>query len=590
MLPVRKSILALICLAALTLGLATWTAGCRSTPAQAADPGTDARSSRLVDAEWLQANLGADDLVIIDARTTSDYLDSHLPGAVSASFPEDQATSYGLNVSYGCGLDYFVNADDPIPFQDGPTAQIQDALRSFGIDNDSLVVIYDSGPDFHAARFFWTLSQHGHDNAFLLNGGLNRWAALGYDTTTEIPAVTRGHFVAQAPDVTQIATTDDVFASLSDPNTVVVSGLQPNWHYASYNAYTIPGHIPGATRVSLGYFFNSDGTFKSADDMETLLEVAGVTPQQSVITYCGGGPLSAAVHFSLRHVQGYPDVRNYTISYLGWIADPRDLPVRTYGQDQWLRDTSWLHWWAGERIQRLMPVSPALAVDVRPAADYGAEHIPYAVSLPVTDSADLLAQSPAGWATQLGDLGIDSGIEVVVIDETVTPEAALAVWVLQYLGHPKVSLAAEGMHGWWAAGHNLTDSATLIAEPVTPIDVAIQPMTFTVDVQDDLRLTAVDGPAAAPLARTWLVTSEEVPDDLPFDDYVHVPWSENLDEDGQLRTAGELWATYEDAGLSFFSEIVCYSDDPAEAALAAFVLRLMDFPSVRLYLPDDAGL
>ena len=65
-----------------------------------------------------------------------------------------------------------------------------------------------------------------------------------------------------------------------------------------------------------------------------LLDVVGITPDNSIITYCGGGPLSAGMYFTFKYVLEYPDVRNYTISYLGWIADPRELSVDFYDDDQ----------------------------------------------------------------------------------------------------------------------------------------------------------------------------------------------------------------------------------------------------------------
>ena len=82
-----------------------------------------------------------------------------------------------------------------------------------------------------------------------------------------------------------------------------------------------------------------------------------------------------------------------------------------------------------------------------------------------------------------------------------------------------------------------------------------------------------------------VVSAEEVPTDLPVDDYRHVPWAQNLTDDGELDTAGALWTLYEEAGVSYFSEIICYSDKPAEATLTYFVLRLLGFPKVVVYLP-----
>ena len=546
--------------------------------------------NRLVETDWLSEHLGEPSLVVIDARATGDYIEGHIAGAVSASFSEQDATSWGYNVSYGGGIDFFLDADNAIPFQDGPREQIQQAVRNFGINQSDTVVVYDQGAHFHAARFFWTLTHHGFESIYILNGGLEKWLADGYGTTQEIPAPTSGDFVAEPPAPALEATTDEVFAALSDPDVVIVSGLTPPLHYGSYVAYTVPGHIPQTQLMPLGYSFNADRTWKSKATAQAMLEVVGITPDKSIITYCGGNPLSACMFFSFKYVLEYPDVKNYAGSYLDWITDPRDLPVNTYGQDHWLRDTAWLRWWVGARMQTLMPVSPALAVDVRPETDYGVGHIPWSVNAEMDDTADVLSTSPSAWAQRLGQHGVGSDIEIVLVDETLSPRVTLLFWLLHYLGHEQVSVASEGLAGWRAAGHAETNEATVIAEAVTPIDVAIQPASFVASLRPELRLTAPDELTGYPFSRVWVVSSEEVPEDVPGETFRHVPWTANLTDDGLIDSAAALWALYEEADVPYFSEIVCYSDDAAEATMTYFVLRLLKFPRVTVYVPGGAGL
>ena len=94
-----------------------------------------------------------------------------------------------------------------------------------------------------------------------------------------------------------------------------------------------------------------------------------------------------------------------------------------------------------------------------------------------------------------------------------------------------------------------------------------------------------DDPSDHPFSRVWVVSAEEVPPDVPVADYRHVPWTENLNDDGALNAAGVLWALYENAEVPYFSEIICYSDDPAEATMTYFVLRLLGYPKVVVYFP-----
>lgn len=133
----------------------------------------------LISIDDLAARLGEPRLVLIDARPTGEFVAGHIPGAVSASFSEAESTSHGEPVSYGGGVDFFVDNDNPLPFQDGSREQIEAAVRAMGISDDSEVVVYDAGGHFHASRFAYTLEKHGFRRLSVLDGGLRAWTNAG---------------------------------------------------------------------------------------------------------------------------------------------------------------------------------------------------------------------------------------------------------------------------------------------------------------------------------------------------------------------------------------------------------------------------
>jgi thiosulfate/3-mercaptopyruvate sulfurtransferase len=559
--------------------------GCSSTDEDAPDPQTP--SNRLVSTAWLADHLDDPNVIVIDTRRTDEYLESHLPGAVSASFSPEDYLSHGTNVSYGGGLDLFLDRDADIPFQDGPPEQIQEAARSLGIDDDSTVIAYDLGPDFHAARFFFTLHSHGLTDIRVLDGGMRKWVAEERPTTTDVPQVERGDFTATEPPPEIIADTDYVLMTREAEDVKLVSGLLPSWHYGGYLAYSRPGHIPNTTHIQMGYFFRSDGTWKDPESIRALFEVMGVEEGDEIITYCGGNPLSACTYFTARFVLDYPHVRNYVGSMVAWIDDPRGLALDTYDNPRLLRDTDWIHWWAGERMQQLLQDPPARVIDVRPSGEHDESHIPESVNVPLDSGDDVLAMQPDAWAEEFGAVGIDRSIEAVVCDETVTPRATAMFWLLEYLGHPEVSVCSDGIEGW-DSRYDLTSEPTLIAEAMGPLDVAVHPTVFT-PVIDDTR--AVDS-AQTPridnrFSRTWVVASDTVPEGLPADEYVTIPASDHLDASGRVRSAWELWTLYDDAGVGKFTEIVVAAESVGDATVNYYALRLLGFPMVRVWVPGE---
>ena len=71
-------------------------------------------------------------------------------------------------------------------------------------------------------------------------------------------------------------------------------------------------NIPWAKAV------NDDGTFKSADELTKLYQTVGITPDKEIITYCRIGERSSHTWFVLKHLLGYPDVKNYDGSWTEW--------------------------------------------------------------------------------------------------------------------------------------------------------------------------------------------------------------------------------------------------------------------------------
>ena len=79
------------------------------------------------------------------------------------------------------------------------------------------------------------------------------------------------------------------------------------------------GHIPGAKSIPWGKACNEDGTFKSTAELEQLYGGAGVTPDKAVIAYCRIGERSSHTWFVLKHLLGYPNVKNHDGS---WTRQP----------------------------------------------------------------------------------------------------------------------------------------------------------------------------------------------------------------------------------------------------------------------------
>ncbi|KAF3947207.1 hypothetical protein CMV_026628, partial [Castanea mollissima] len=126
----------------------------------------------VVSVDWLHANLKEPDLKVLDAswympdeqrNPIQEYQVAHIPGALF--FDVDGISDRTSNLPH------------MLPSEDAFAA----AASALGIDNKDGLVVYDGKGIFSAARVWWMFRVFGHDRVWVLDGGLPRWRASGYD-------------------------------------------------------------------------------------------------------------------------------------------------------------------------------------------------------------------------------------------------------------------------------------------------------------------------------------------------------------------------------------------------------------------------
>lgn len=512
---------------------------------------------RLVDGDWLARNLGRDDVLLLDASATPVHAAGHIPGAVSVDL-------------YAFGV---------LP---APRAAMEARIQSWGVDAGKKIVIYDAGGDMMATRLFFELYEHGvpATDLFILDGGLAKWRERGGSVTKErTPAPRRGTFrmPAETPDArTRLA--EFLVASGEPERHALVEALEPSSYYGATKFFDRGGHVPNAIMWPASEFFNADKTFKPAAEIERMVRHLGITAQQRIHTYCGGGVAASVPYFALKFVLGYPHVKLYVGSQLEWLQDERGLPLWTYGAPYVVRDRAWLAGW-NHRMLRAFGVARVSVIDVRSAEAYAQGHVPFAVNVPAKVFQEHLAE-PTKLAALLGPAGVDAGHEAVILaDGGLQPSAALVFAVLERLGQQRVSMLLDSMDEWGLAGLPLTRDPTRVGAPSGPQDTAVPPRVYAA-----LPRAATTAPSAEPYPTIYFASGRQKPAKLPEGRVVHLPYTELLQRDGTPKAAHAIWKALTDAGVSRYAEIVCIADDPGEAAAGYVILRLMGFPKVKVVL------
>jgi thiosulfate/3-mercaptopyruvate sulfurtransferase len=265
-----------------------------------------ANSQVLVSTEWtdLRRNDPSVTVVEIDEDIEA-YKNGHIPGAISWNWRTDLVDKLRRDIL-------------------GP-ADLEELLSQSGISNNTTVVLYGDKGNWYAAWAFWQLKIYGHRDARILNGGRDKWVAEGRELTRVLPTVNPSKYRSRTlnqelraflPLVKTAVKSQDyeiVDARSEDEFQGVASPTQSERTVSQRS-----GHIPGAKNIPWGLFCENDGTFRSPEELRLLFESKGVTPDKEVVTYSRVGERSSHAWFVLKHLLGYPVVKNYDGSWAEW--------------------------------------------------------------------------------------------------------------------------------------------------------------------------------------------------------------------------------------------------------------------------------
>jgi thiosulfate/3-mercaptopyruvate sulfurtransferase len=512
----------------------------------------DGITGNLVSVSWLDKNLSNPDVLVLDASPGQLYKARHIPGAVSV----DLMSWYGV--------------------QELPLAEMERLYQTWGISPGKKIVMYDQGGTYLATRLFFNLYYHSFPPADLLvlDGGLSKWQETGLPVTQEVTAPPkRGSFrITKVNEDARVRLPEFLTASGDPIHNALVEGLGPEWHFGEIAALEKGGHPPNGIMLPSADLFNPDKTFKSPEEITRMAKYLGIRRDQQVHAYCGGGVAASGPFFALKFIANYPRVKLFKESEMGWLSDDRALPYWTYDAPFLMRQTKWLQFWAGERIRSFGGAQVSI-VDVRPAGAFSEGHVPFAVNVPGDVFKNNLGH-PDTLADMLGPAGVDSSHEAVIVSGGgLTTDAALAFVALEKLGQRRVSVFIDPLNTWVAGGLTIKKEVT----------ASVRPTTYARDIRSGVVVADPKGTQGV-YPRVFIASGKTVPTKAPDGTVVHVPYTDLLNSDGTPKAAKDIWNILTKAGVPRYAELVCVSDDPGEAAVTYFVLKLMGYPDIKVLM------
>lgn len=268
----------------------------------------------LVTTEWLAGQLGAPGLVVLDA---SFYLPAE---------QRDPAVEFAQARIPGAqrfDIEAVSDRDTNLPHMVPTAGRFERLVSSMGVSNASRVVFYDGKGLFSAPRGWWMMGLFGHDDAFVLDGGLPKWMAEGRPTEAGPAALPApGRFTASL----RAGRLRGIGDMLAGDELVLDARSAPRFDgTAPEPRADLPsGHMPGSRNLPFGTLVRSDGTLLDPPALRDAFAAVGVDGNRPVVTSCGSGVTAAVLTLGLVQA-GFRPGALYDGSWTEWAGRPDTL-------------------------------------------------------------------------------------------------------------------------------------------------------------------------------------------------------------------------------------------------------------------------
>lgn len=229
-------------------------------------------------------------------------------------------------------IDVVADQEAPLPHTIPSAEYFASCISSMGISNDDHVVVYDqSGAYMASARAWWMFRVFGHENVYVLEGGIAAWVKGGFplvsgpaeppSATTDFQATLRTDLLVSKTDLLNNIETGGMTVVDARPATRFAGQTPEPW------AGKRAGHIPGSVNLPFGELIDAPSRqLKDKDALENIFKSSNIDKDSKLAATCGSGVTACTIALAVFKSRGQ-DCAIYDGSWSEWGDAQAGTPV-----------------------------------------------------------------------------------------------------------------------------------------------------------------------------------------------------------------------------------------------------------------------
>ena len=249
--------------------------------------------SELVSTNWLYKNINNKNLVVLDCSW-------HMP--IEKRNGGDEFNKMHIKNAYFFDIDKISDLKTNLPHMLPSKRKFEEKIRKFGVNQNSLIVVYDIKGIFSSPRVWWMFKYFGHKNIFVLNGGLKKWLKEKKPITNKKTSLKKGNFKSKVSN-NWLINKKEVLETIHKKNSLTFDARHKNRFNGTMKEPrkgVRSGHIPKSKNIFWGKLVNSNGVLVSKKKISYLFNKFQIK-NKKIITSCGTGITACILSLSLLH-------------------------------------------------------------------------------------------------------------------------------------------------------------------------------------------------------------------------------------------------------------------------------------------------